>query len=101
MKKVYELDFLGKKLVVETGELAKQANGSVLIRYNDNRELIPEIFYFDELYYNINLNFFGIKSSNKMIVHNIILPENCFNSSHFIYIQRMNFESNEIKNFRN
>ena len=35
MKKVYELDFLGKKLVVETGELAKQANGSVLVRYND------------------------------------------------------------------
>ena len=35
MKKTYELDFLGKKLVVETGELAKQANGSVLIRYND------------------------------------------------------------------
>ena len=70
----------------------------LLERYNDNRELIPEIFYFDELYYNINLNFFGIKSSNKMIVHNIILPENCFNSSHFIYIQRMNFESNEIKN---
>ena len=33
---------------------------------------------------NTNLNCFGIKSSNKMIVHNIILPENCFNSSHFI-----------------
>ena len=35
MKKTYELDFLGKKLIVETGELAKQANGSVLVRYND------------------------------------------------------------------
>ena len=35
MKKVYELDFLGRKLVVETGELAKQANGSVLVRYGD------------------------------------------------------------------
>ena len=35
MKKIYELDFLGKKLTVETGELAKQANGAVLIRYND------------------------------------------------------------------
>ena len=34
-KKVFELDFLGKKLVVETGELAKQANGSVLVRYGD------------------------------------------------------------------
>ncbi len=34
-KNVYELDFLGKKLIVENGELAKQANGSVLIRYGD------------------------------------------------------------------
>ena len=34
-KKVYELDFLGKKITVETGELAKQANGSVLVRYGD------------------------------------------------------------------
>ena len=35
MKKVFNLDFLGKKIIVETGELAKQANGSVLVRYND------------------------------------------------------------------
>ena len=35
MKKVYELDFRGRKLIVETGELAKQANGSVLVRYGD------------------------------------------------------------------
>ena len=34
-KKVFELDFLGRKLVVETGQLAKQANGSVLVRYED------------------------------------------------------------------
>ena len=34
-KKVYEYDLLGKKIVVETGELAKQANASVLVRYND------------------------------------------------------------------
>ncbi len=35
MKKVYELDFRGRKLIVETGELAKQANGAVLVRYGD------------------------------------------------------------------
>lgn len=35
MKKVFKLDFLGRPLVVETGEVAKQANGSVLIRYGD------------------------------------------------------------------
>ncbi|MGN1374391.1 MAG: polyribonucleotide nucleotidyltransferase [Bacilli bacterium] len=34
-KKVYEYDLLCKKIVVETGELAKQANASVLVRYND------------------------------------------------------------------
>lgn len=35
MKKVYELDFRGRKLVVEHGELAKQAHGAVLVRYGD------------------------------------------------------------------
>jgi len=35
MKHVYEYDFLGRKLIVETGELAKQTNGSVLVRYGD------------------------------------------------------------------
>jgi len=35
MKKVFELDFRGRKLVVEHGELAKQAHGSVLVRYGD------------------------------------------------------------------
>ena len=71
---------------------------NLLEKYNDNRELIPEIFYFDEMYYNINLVYFGMKSSNKEVVHNVFLPKNCFNSSHFIYIQRMNLESNDIKN---
>ena len=35
MKKVFELNFFGKKLIIETGELAKQTNGSVLVRYGD------------------------------------------------------------------
>ena len=35
MKKVYELDFRGKKLVIEHGEYAKQAHGSILVRYGD------------------------------------------------------------------
>ena len=34
-KKVFELDFHGRKLIVEHGELAKQADGAVLVRYND------------------------------------------------------------------
>ena len=35
MKKVFEKDFYGKKIIVEFGELAKQANGAVLVRFND------------------------------------------------------------------
>lgn len=35
MKNVFELEFEGKKFVVETGEIAKQADGAVLIRYNE------------------------------------------------------------------
>ena len=34
-KNVFELDFYGRKIVVEQGELAKQADGAVLVRYND------------------------------------------------------------------
>jgi polyribonucleotide nucleotidyltransferase len=34
-KRTFTLDFAGKKLVVETGELAKQADGAVLVRYDD------------------------------------------------------------------
>ena len=34
-KKVFELDFHGRKIVVENGEMAKQANGAVLVRYGD------------------------------------------------------------------
>ena len=34
-KKVFKLDFFGRELIVEHGELAKQATGSVLVRYND------------------------------------------------------------------
>lgn len=34
-KEVFRLDFYGRGIVVETGELAKQAGGSVLVRYED------------------------------------------------------------------
>jgi len=35
MKEVFNLDFYGRNLCVETGEIAKQAGGSVLVRYDD------------------------------------------------------------------
>ena len=35
MKKTFEMNFAGRKLVVETGEVAKQADASILVRYGD------------------------------------------------------------------
>ncbi len=35
MKKVFELDFEGRKIVVEAGELAKQTASAVLVRYGE------------------------------------------------------------------
>ena len=35
MKRVFEYEFQGRKLIIEHGELAKQAGGAVLLRYND------------------------------------------------------------------
>ena len=34
-KKVFELDFYGRKIVVDHGQVAKQADGAVLVRYGD------------------------------------------------------------------
>ncbi|MBQ2232683.1 MAG: polyribonucleotide nucleotidyltransferase, partial [Erysipelotrichaceae bacterium] len=35
MKEVFDFDFYGRKLSIETGEIAKQAGGSALVRYGD------------------------------------------------------------------
>lgn len=42
-KKIFELNFRGKKIKVETGQLAKQASGSVLIRYEDTAVLCAAV----------------------------------------------------------
>lgn len=34
-KQVFHLDFCGKNITVETGEIAKQASGAVIVRYED------------------------------------------------------------------
>lgn len=34
-KEIFSMDFCGRKLTVETGEIAKQAGGSVIVRYED------------------------------------------------------------------
>ncbi|SHR12627.1 Polyribonucleotide nucleotidyltransferase [Mycobacteroides abscessus subsp. abscessus] len=38
-KKIYSIDWAGRKLSVEIGQLAKQANGAVLVRYGDTAVL--------------------------------------------------------------
>jgi len=39
-KKVFKMDLAGRPFVLETGELAKQANGSVLVRYGETAVLV-------------------------------------------------------------
>lgn len=38
-KEIFRLDFYGRGIIVESGELAKQAGGSVLVRYGDTAVL--------------------------------------------------------------
>ena len=34
-KQVFQMDFAGRPLVIEVGQLAKQASGAALVRYGD------------------------------------------------------------------
>lgn len=43
MKKIYELDFYGKKLSFEVGRVAKQANAAVLARHGDTVVLVTAV----------------------------------------------------------
>ena len=36
---VFEMELGGRKLIVESGKMAKQANGAVLVRYGDTAVL--------------------------------------------------------------
>ena len=42
-KKVFTLDFRGRKIVVESGQLAKQADGAVLVKYEDTAVLASAV----------------------------------------------------------
>ncbi len=43
MHQSIEIDLGDKKLTIETGELAKQANGAVLISYNETVVLVTAV----------------------------------------------------------
>lgn len=42
-KKIFELNFRGRNIKVEAGELAKQANGALLVRYEDTAVLTATV----------------------------------------------------------
>ena len=44
-KQVFSMDFYGKNLSVEVGELAKQANGAVLVRYKGKNQKMLTFFH--------------------------------------------------------
>ena len=49
---------------------------TILEKYRDSRELIPQFFLSQEFFYNYNCNFFGYRANDKKIVHNLIGLEN-------------------------
>ena len=47
----------------------------VLLKYNDNRELIPELFYFPEMFINLNFYNLGTRSGDKRRIHNLLFED--------------------------
>ena len=43
VKQIFKTTFAGKELVVETGQVAKQANGSVVVRYGESTVLTAAV----------------------------------------------------------
>ena len=43
LKKTFETDFCGKRLIVETGYIAEQANGAVMLRLGDTALLVTAV----------------------------------------------------------
>ena len=63
---------------------------------NDNREPTPEMFYFFEMYYNMNYNYFGYSNNKKMYLNNIIIPNKKISPFEFIYLNRVILNSSLI-----
>ena len=62
----------------------------------DNRELIPDMFYLYEMYYNMNYNYFGYSNNKKMILNNIIFPYENMTPIEFVYFNRAKLNSKLI-----
>ena len=74
---------------------------SVLLNNNDNRELIPDLFYTFEYFYNLNYNFFGKRVSDQQIVNNIEIPYSFKSPAEFVYYMRYIINEDEIKDMIN
>ncbi len=42
-KQVFQTTFAGRELIVETGQVAKQANGAVVVRYGESTVLTAAV----------------------------------------------------------
>ena len=67
-KRVFELDFYGRKIVVENGELAKQADGAVLVRYGDTVVLSTAVVSKLLIYYLISFHLWFYTKKNYILL---------------------------------
>ena len=54
----------------------------------DNREPIPEMFYFYENFINMNYNYFGYSNSKKIYLNNVIFPDDNISPFEFVYLNK-------------
>ena len=54
----------------------------------DNREPIPEMFYFYEMYLNMNYNYFGYSNIKKKYFNNVIFSDEKISPFEFVYLNR-------------
>ena len=62
----------------------------------DNREPIPEMFYFYEMYLNMNYNYFGYSNSKKKYFNNVIFSDEKISPFEFVYLNRALLNSDFI-----
>ena len=70
---------------------------NILLYNNDNRELIPDLYYSFEYFYNLNYNYFGIRNKDKEIINNIIIPYSFNKPAEYVYYMRYLLNGDEVK----
>ncbi len=67
----------------------------------DSRELIPDMFYLYEMYFNMNYNYFGYSNAKQLILNNVIYPSENMTPIEFVYFNRAKLNSNLISDTLN